>query len=299
MSGTSIVPSSSDSPKKANRVIAYITGLLTLLLALFSFILSFNALADLASANGVSLPLLFPLIVEAGVVIFSLNALYRSLHGESARWQWALVIGSSLLAGSFNVIHAKPNPVARIMAAMPSLFLLLSFETFLSQVKYAVRQAEIIQSLSELEAEWNARRSQQEQELENHRSELNTLTQEKQTEIERLQTTADQLTASVQKLEHQQTGLRSEIAELHKQKRTLTPFNLGNLNDANQVRVSNKQQAQQALLQFFANHPDASLKEAGEAIGRSKSTVANYLDELAAAGRIAKNGNGWEVIDDD
>src|SRR6185503_16450798 len=95
------------------KIIAWITGALTLLLALFSFILSFNALADLAAKHSVSIPPLFPLVVEAGVVIFSLNALYRSLQGESARWQWGLIIGSSLLAGLFNILHAEVDLISR------------------------------------------------------------------------------------------------------------------------------------------------------------------------------------------
>jgi len=114
------------------KTIAWITGTLTLLLALFSFTLSFNALTDLAAKHNVSIPYLFPLVVEAGVIIFSLNALYRSLNGEHARWQWVLIIGSSLLAGTFNVLHAQPDIVSQVIAAMPSLFLLLSFESFLN-----------------------------------------------------------------------------------------------------------------------------------------------------------------------
>jgi hypothetical protein len=38
------------------------------------------------------------------------------------------------------------------------------------------------------------------------------------------------------------------------------------------------------------------LAAAGQAIGRSKSTVGNYVSELAAAGRLKKNGHGWEVV---
>ena len=135
------------------KTIAWITGALTLLLALFSFILSFNALADLAAQHNVSIPYLFPLVVEAGVIIFSLNALYRSIHDEHARWQWVLIIGSSLLAGTFNVLHAEPDPVSRIIAAMPSLFLLLSFESFLNQVKHGVKRSNLVQSLEQLNAE--------------------------------------------------------------------------------------------------------------------------------------------------
>ena len=134
----------------ANKIIAYTTGLLTLLLALFSFVLSFNALTDLAAKHGVSIPPLFPFVVEAAVIVFSLNALYRSLQGESARVQWALIIGSSLLAGLFNVAHAQADWLSRLMAAMPSLFLLLSFESFLSLVKHSVTRQGVIKSIANL-----------------------------------------------------------------------------------------------------------------------------------------------------
>ena len=89
------------------RLIAWITGLLTLSLAGFAFVLSFNALADLAGTHGVSVPPLFPLVVEAAVIIFSLNVLYKSLTGQRTRWQWALIIGSSLLAGAFRGFSSK------------------------------------------------------------------------------------------------------------------------------------------------------------------------------------------------
>ena len=43
-----------------NKKISIATGLLTLLLAIFSFILSFNALTELAKEHNVSVPFLFP-----------------------------------------------------------------------------------------------------------------------------------------------------------------------------------------------------------------------------------------------
>lgn len=146
----------------ATKLIAILTGGLTLLLALFSFVLSFNALTDLAANHGISIPILFPLTVEAAVVVFSLNALYRSLHGESAKVQWALIIGASLLAGAFNVLHAEQTPLSRTMAAMPSLFLLLSFETFLGQIRHTVTRNTAIRNLADLVTEAQRIRSEAE-----------------------------------------------------------------------------------------------------------------------------------------
>ena len=45
-----------------HNLIAWLTGILTLLLASFSFVLSFNALSDLATRHGVSIPPLFHLL---------------------------------------------------------------------------------------------------------------------------------------------------------------------------------------------------------------------------------------------
>jgi hypothetical protein len=274
MSGTPIVPSDLDSPKKYNRIIAWLTGLLTLLLALFSFILSFNALTDLAAQHGISMPVLFPLIVEAGVVIFSLNALYRSLQGESAKVQWLLIIGSSLLAGVFNVLHARTDLVSRTIAAMPSLFLLLSFETFLGQVKLAVRRTQIVQGVEQLVA----------------------LVQNQQATLQQLEADEQRLRTELTTLEAEANSLRSEISRLRQEKRTAEAFNLGTLDAANTVRAKGKAQALVALLDFYAQHPQASLNEAGEAIGRSKSTVSNYLEALDTAGRIRRDGHGVEVL---
>jgi DNA-binding GntR family transcriptional regulator len=48
---------------------------------------------------------------------------------------------------------------------------------------------------------------------------------------------------------------------------------------------------------FYASNPDAGPTEVGRAIGVSRQTVYNYLAELEAAGRIARNdGKGVAVL---
>ncbi|MEM7033858.1 MAG: DUF2637 domain-containing protein [Chloroflexota bacterium] len=274
MSGATIVPPTHfESQKKTTRLIAWLTGILTLLMASFSFILSFNALAHLAQQHHVSIPILFPLVVESGVVIFSLNALYRSLHHESTKLQWGLVIASSICAAGLNILHADGQLVSQVMAAMPSIFLLLSFETLIGQIKHSVLRSNIILSFEQLDD----------------------LLQQKQADIERFESQTEQLHFDIAGLEEKQTQLRSEIAALRKEKRTAESLSMGSLNEANAVRQSNKQQALEDLIAFYSQHPNASLSEAGESIGRSKSTVSNYLDELEAAGRLHRNDQGVEI----
>ena len=64
---------------------------------------------------------------------------------------------------------------------------------------------------------------------------------------------------------------------------------------ATAARRRTKQQALDDLLLYLAEHPDASLEQAGQAIGRAKSTVSAYVSELEQAERLYKNGQGWEI----
>ncbi len=292
---------------RSNQIIAWLTGLLTLSLALFSFILSFNALADLANEHSISIPILFPLVVEAGVVIFSLNALYRSIHGVNAKWQWVLIIGSSLLAGAFNVLHAKADLVSQVMAAMPSLFLLLSFETFLGQVKHAVNRSSSIQSMEQLTEDLEQARSNFATKIKQMRSTLRErFEQERSTlkaEIEQLQNelnenrlTAQSLNQQIEQQRLMVDELSNQIAELGRSKKALSIVQHDVLNAVNADRLNDKNAALNALLDFYRSNPTATLAEAGEAIERSKGTVSNYLTELEQAGLIHRNGQGVEVI---
>jgi hypothetical protein len=277
----------------STKTIAWITGTLTLLLALFSFILSFNALTDLAAKHSVSIPYLFPLVVEAGVVIFSLNALYRSIHDEHARWQWVLIIGSSLLAGTFNVLHAEPDPVSRIMAAMPSLFLLLSFESFLNQVKHGVKRSNLVQSLEQLTTELDIKRQELDTLLEQQQSELDELVQAKQIEIDRLTKQTETLNGQIEQSQVTLTRLREEI----EQARTAQS---GSLEQARQSKAQQDQasmeQRRARLVDILAAEHDIGVSTLANRLNTSRTTIYNDLDALCQEGQVRKNGNGWEVI---
>jgi hypothetical protein len=49
------------------------------------------------------------------------------------------------------------------------------------------------------------------------------------------------------------------------------------------------------LLALCQANPDVGVTELAAAIGVSRTAVYKYVDELTAAGRLHKNGNGWEV----
>lgn len=284
---------------KSSYFISWLTGILTLALALFSFVLSFNALTDLAAKHGVSIPWLFPFLVEFGVVIFSLNALYRSLNGERAAWQWLLIIGSSLIAGTFNVLHADPDPVSKSMAAMPSLFLLLSFETFLGQVKHAVKRGAIVQSLTELDNQLNTKRKEIDTQLDKMKATLR----------QRFTQAREKCQAEIEQLDRVVKSKRQEVDTLNKEIKQLR-LTLDHLKAPKSVQDSSTLHAREAkaeqdsqerdnrltmLLDILRVNPAESVSRLAEQLDVSRTTIYNDLSTLQSQGVISKNGSGWKV----
>jgi uncharacterized protein YoxC len=274
------------------KTIAWITGTLTLLLTLFSFILSFNALTDLAAKHSVSIPYLFPLVVEAGVIIFSLNALYRSLHGEHARWQWILIIGSSLIAGTFNVLHAEPDMISRTMAAMPSLFLLLSFESFLNQIKHSVKCSSLVQSIEQLTGELNTKQSEFDALIEQKQQELDTLIKSKQSDLDQLNTEADKLDNSIEQAKKTLAQLRQEIKQAKSTQSS-------SIERAKSIKAAQDaltiEQRGGEILKILTVEGDIGASALADRLNTSRGTVYSDLKALSEAGQISRNGSGWEV----
>jgi hypothetical protein len=61
-------------------------------------------------------------------------------------------------------------------------------------------------------------------------------------------------------------------------------------------RKSKRDARLDALLTFYFDNPDAGPTEASAAIGVSRQTVYNYLEELEAAGRVARNDGTVKVL---
>ncbi|WP_202595064.1 DUF2637 domain-containing protein [Rhodococcus sp. JG-3] len=101
----------------------------TIVIAVLSFWLSFAALADLAQMAGVSIPELWPLIVD-GLIVTSTAAVVAL---ERARWYgWTLLMVSAGISVVGNAIHSTlsehsvSTPIAVGIACVPPLALLLS-----------------------------------------------------------------------------------------------------------------------------------------------------------------------------
>ena len=110
-------------------------------LAVAGFAMSYDALHSLAVEQGVSTPLawLWPLVVDGFIVVASLSVVRAVADNRRAFYPWALVLAFSGISVAFNVVHAAPTLVARLVAAIPPAALVLSFELLMRQLRAALR----------------------------------------------------------------------------------------------------------------------------------------------------------------
>ena len=288
---------------RTNQIVSLFTGVLVAFLGLAAFVLSFDALRSLAAASGINdgMAWLYPAIIDGAIIIFSLSVLQASLNREQTRYPWALVGLFTVLSIGLNILHAPTFPLPRLLAAIPPIALFLSFELLMSQVKGLVHRLGSVQTLQELTAAVQQKQAELDNLITQKRTELDSLIAHRKTELEAVvaekETAVSQLDVQVDKLTAKKEDLLAELKTLRQQKRGDQLSNLGILDDANAVRLSNKEAAIDALLDYLADNPDASLSDIADNIGRSRSTAGNYVNELTANGRLYKNGHGWEIHD--
>lgn len=284
---------------RTNQLISLSTALLVAFLAAGAFWLSFDALRHLAAANGVaqSKAWLYPAIIDGAIIIFSLSVLQASLNRRRTRYPWALVGAFTLLSVLLNIVHAPTGLLPRLLAAIPPLALFLSFELLMGQVKGMVQRAAALESLQELAEAVRKKRAELEALITEKQAELNILIQEKQSEIENLSQQTDQLAAKKGELLAELQSLKSEIRIQKVSSLPKSDSQSGTLDRANRIRLSKKEEAMADLLNYLLDNPDASLSDMADAINRSRSTAGSYVSELQSAGRLYKNGHGWEVQD--
>jgi hypothetical protein len=111
-------------------------------LAVAGFAMSYDALHALAAEQGVpaSLAWLWPLVVDGFIVVASLSVVRGVAEERRAIYPWTLVLAFSAISVAFNVVHAAPTLVARLVAAIPPAALVLSFELLMRQLRAALRQ---------------------------------------------------------------------------------------------------------------------------------------------------------------
>jgi len=154
--------------------ISAISLILVTLSAAIAFTLSFNALREIASANGIPdrLAWLFPLAVDGFILTAALSSLRASLYSERTLYPVALLVLFTGVSIALNVTHGggaweiPPMYLSTIVAFVPPAALCLSTELWLSHVRGRLNSSdetsapELVADIAELEQERDALRAE-------------------------------------------------------------------------------------------------------------------------------------------
>lgn len=250
-----------------------LTNLLLGVILFIPFVISAGALTDMARRHGVSLPWLYPFLVDGGLIIFKALALRASLRGKRDWYAWTLAAALTAVSVLLNVRHVPAGvpdrTLASLMAALPPAVILASFIAVSRRVEETARWQTAVHTYQQLVRE-----------TESQQAELDHLLQEKKRLAQTMQASkANNLP---------EKGASTTSGKLRRKS--------SKSNGKPNRKTVNKTAAMDALLAYVSVHPDATLQEIGQHIGRAKSTAGVYVSELVDAERLAKNGHGWEVL---
>ncbi|MBK9050861.1 MAG: DUF2637 domain-containing protein [Chloroflexi bacterium] len=189
------------------------SGWLTALVVIIPFIVSYGSLKDLAAANGVNYPFMYPLMIDLSLIIFNLIALRSSLHGERNLYAWTLVVIATFISVVLNIVHAQHGILPMFMAALPPLFILAAFHLVVLRIEHSAKRHQVVNTLSHLVKRIKEVRAEHEQL--NRQNE--TLRQEAKTHHEQLASLREQLVQGndeLSRLQNEQlTAIHEQIAQ--------------------------------------------------------------------------------------
>ncbi len=274
---------------KATKVISIASSGLVFALAVVSFVLSYDNLLALAVGSGAidaRLGFLWPFVVDGALVVFSLAVLRNSLLGERALWPFALVVIFSAASVGLNIAHAPADLLARIIASVAPVALLLSFETLMSQVKSEVRRSGVSQTLRTMQEAVSLAQA-----------ELTDLGQQ----ADNLSAQRDTLAAEIDTLKKERRAVKRGVLSANDTGDGITaggfvPGDLEALGLANDTRQAQKETRQAQLVGIIESERGISYPDLAQRLGVSVATIKRDVAELSQAGRIKRNGHGLEPV---
>lgn len=111
-------------------------------IAAAAFVQSFEALRDVAADVGAVAPhlaWLTPLLIDGTIVAASAVLWSRALDREQHRAALGVVAGAGMVSIGANMLHADPSWIARGIAALPPVALLVSVELAMAELRHRMR----------------------------------------------------------------------------------------------------------------------------------------------------------------
>ena len=248
--------------KSINKTISYITAGLVFLVALGAFALSYNALRQMAAANGITgwQSHIWPLLIDFSLVVFSLAVVRASLHGERTIWPWSLVGLYTVATVIFNILHAPNDTIAQIMAAVAPVSLFLSFETLMSHLKIEVSRHGVTTSLDQM--------NQVVSDRQNELVKLDAAIAQRMSRIETLQAQISQMNRSISAND---TASDEPTSQTDEQR-------AAHLNQANDTRQAQVEARREQVLDMLGQ--GMSQADMVKATGKSLSTIRRDVAAL-------------------
>ena len=112
------------------------------LLAVTTFVVSYNSLYGLAVVSGVSedIAWLWPFSLDGLLVLSAVVRMKYSLDGKSHLPSTAILGCATLMSIGLNVVHAPSNVVSQVVFAIPPATLFISSEISMSMLQEVVEQ---------------------------------------------------------------------------------------------------------------------------------------------------------------
>ncbi len=198
------------------------------------------------------------------------------------------------------MLHAQADIVSRVISAMPSLFLLLSFETFLGQVKHAVNRSSLIDSIEQLTQQLDQKQQQVNTKLEQM---LTTLHNRFNSERQKLLTQIEQLTNEVNTKQNELDTITGKIEQsrltLNSLKDDIKSVKFSSIEQARQVNNeqvnTDRQNRLTQLLNKLRVNSNPIVAQLADDFNVSRNTIYNDINTLVEQGHISKNGEGYKV----
>lgn len=248
-----------------NKILSISTGVLTLLLAMSAFALSYSVLYELATTYGFKpwLAWLWPLSLDAFVVIATIAIVRNSLCGESTKYPIFLVGIFSLLSIILNIIDTSDpvwltqfNPrlasiidgvIYVLIHGLPPTVVFLSIELAGSIGKSEVKRYAEIKTQEQLQMETEEIR------------------QRMKADLDRIVLQREQLEATIVTLQSKQSELKNEVDNLKRQQRQAKRQQPAGVSD------SVVDQARTILAEWYATGVKPNGSELGRRLGKSPS----------------------------
>lgn len=285
-----------------NTALSVSTSVLTILLTFSAFALSYSVLYELARAHGFQpwLAWLWPLSLDAFVIIATIAVVRNSLRGENTRYPIFLVGAFTLLSIILNTIDVNNltwladfdpwiNRTIRggiyvSVHALPLVVVFLSIELAASIGKSEVKRYAEIKSQQQLQQETAALRQQTEAERAAQQAELDHLAEQRR-----------QLEATLGDLHSKQAELKNEIGQLRQQKRQEEQQPPAEVSD---LVI---EQARAILAEWYGQGVKPNGSVLGRLLGKSDSLgrqlKRRLWPEIVANGYQNGNGHGEEVAE--